>query len=144
MCPQPVQRSFTRGHCIVGSQVMQLLESVYMQSTSDTGDKTTAASAVCKLMQGCAELLRPAANCTVEWRCAALSLMTTAVENFTAQHQGKGSQENAVTQGVLRGTCRSLNSVLRSLCCGPGFDWLRCCRPWAATPAATTAAHLLA
>lgn len=72
-------------------QVMELLESVYLlpyQRANTATEQAAAAEAVCKLLQGCAGLLRPAANCTVEWRCAALGLMTRAVEEFTEMHAG--------------------------------------------------------
>lgn len=42
-----------------------------------------------QLLLGCAELLRPAANCSVEWRCAALELMTGAVEQFRDAFPGR-------------------------------------------------------
>jgi hypothetical protein len=48
----------------------------------------TAAHGVCQLLLGLSELLRPAANCSVKWRCAALAAMQSAVEDFTQGHPG--------------------------------------------------------
>jgi hypothetical protein len=83
-------------------QVMTLLDHVFtwQRSTGSSSSQDTAAAAdpagVRQLLLGCAELLRPAANCSVEWRCAALALMSEAVECFmdscpgNAHHQTHG------------------------------------------------------
>jgi hypothetical protein len=73
-------------------QVMTLLDNIYTwqrstDSSSSSPDAAAAAAAadpagVRQLLLGCAELLRPAANCSVEWRCAALALMSGAAEGF--------------------------------------------------------------
>lgn len=61
-------------------------------SNSNGSDCHLADSArVRQLLLGCAELLRPAANCSVEWRCAALELMTAAVEQFRDVSPGRSS-----------------------------------------------------
>jgi hypothetical protein len=67
---------------------MTLLDHIYTQRSTDSSSSQDAAAAaadpagVRQLLLGCAELLRPAANCSVEWRCAALALMSGAVECF--------------------------------------------------------------
>ncbi|KAF8062803.1 hypothetical protein HT031_004133 [Scenedesmus sp. PABB004] len=55
------------------------------------------------LLRGCAELLRPAANCGVEWRCGALALMAAAAERFAQQAPGEQLQLwcAASLEGVL-------------------------------------------
>lgn len=53
------------------------------------------AGGVRQLLLGLSELLRAAANAKVEWRCAALAAMLSAVEDFAQQHPG----------GWLEGVC---------------------------------------
>jgi len=56
--------------------------------TSTSSSSAAAAAGVCQLLLGLSELLRPAANCSVEWRCAALTSMLAAVEDFLSEHPG--------------------------------------------------------
>jgi hypothetical protein len=79
-------------------QVMQLLVQIYTEQhlTCRQHSQSTAAEAadpagVRQLLLGCAELLRPAANASVEWRCAALGLMSNAVGNFMDSCPGESA-----------------------------------------------------
>lgn len=89
---------------------MQFLEHVYVQHSPDQ-PAAEAATAVNRLLQGCAELLRPAANCAVEWRCAALSLMTTAVEDFVEEHLGVSDQAKWMVLCICNTCCDSANPI---------------------------------
>jgi hypothetical protein len=50
---------------------------------------SAVAGGVCQLLLALSELLRPAANCSVEWRCGALSVILNTVEAFMEQHAGR-------------------------------------------------------
>lgn len=86
---------------VVQSRVLLLLEKVFlgrqqqqevlMAAGVGVGVKPSssceAAGAVGQLLLGLSELLRPAANCSVDWRCGALAAMLSAVEDFKLQQQ---------------------------------------------------------
>jgi hypothetical protein len=67
-------------------------------SGSSSSSGSAVAGGVCQLLLALSELLRPAANCSVEWRCGALSVMLTAVEDFMQQPTG-GQASHYSTQG---------------------------------------------
>jgi hypothetical protein len=135
-------------------QVMLLLEQVYTgqhiigsrssysrncSSSSDGRPSSSAAadpSGLRQLLLGCAELLRPAANCSVEWRCAALGLMSSAVECFMDSCPGEVQNwlvaagvpySFSPTVGVLQWRCAALGLMSSAVECFidscPGKQW---------------------
>lgn len=57
--------------------------------TGSSSNSRAMAGGVRQLLVGLGELLRPAANCSVDWRCAALAAMLAAVEEFSEDNAGE-------------------------------------------------------
>ena len=86
-CPFYIKWKSMLERVYTGPHMQQLADSSRSNTSSEEPPAAAAAAAadpagVRQLLLGCAELLRPAANCAVEWRCAALALMSSAVERF--------------------------------------------------------------